>query len=313
MTTRLIACITIPQVYVLLAQRQVNVRPALPLVITSGTTDRSVVIDGCSRASQQGVRRGMAPQEARARCPQAMIVPVQQLATEPFTLAVEQVLFNFSDQVEQTGVGTWLVELVALGARFQHAPRVLHALQHAVTRQTGFPCRLGAAANSLIATIAAAQATTVPRVVLRGREAQFLAPLPVHLLPGVGPQSVSALARLGITRIGQLARLSEGAAVAALGPRGRTLRLGARGQAVREERVRTEAISEHTTFAGEPSTDPYPLRAAVHLLTERVGRAIRARRTAAGTLTVTVTWLDGRQGQQQQTLRPRCDLDREGR
>ncbi len=155
MTACLTACITIPQVFVLLAQRQVVDRPLQPLAITSGATDRAVVIDACPRALQHGIRRGMAPHEARARCPRAMIVPVQQLATEPLTAAVEQVLFNFSGVATHTTVGTWLVELVAIGTRFRHARRHLQTLQHAVTEHIGYPCQLGAAVNSMIATIAA--------------------------------------------------------------------------------------------------------------------------------------------------------------
>ncbi len=107
MTTSLTACLTVPRVYVQLAQHQVVERPTQPLVITSGATDRAVVIDACPRALQLGIRRGMALHEARARCPNVLIVPVQHLATEPLTAAVEQVLFNFSDVATHTIVGTW--------------------------------------------------------------------------------------------------------------------------------------------------------------------------------------------------------------
>ncbi len=309
MTTSLTACLTIPQVFVQLAQHQIVEQPRPPLVIISGTTDRAVVIDACPRANRQGIRRGMAPHEARARCPTAHLVPGQQLATEPLTAAIEQVLLEYSDVVQHTAVGTWLLHLVALGTRLQHAQRHLQALQHAVTQQTGYPCQLGAAANGMVATIAAEHATMAPLVVRPGHEQQFLAPLPVQRLPGVGPETTKTLAQLGITHIGQLACLNEGAAVAALGPRGRTLRLRALGQAVREEQARVAAISERTTFADEPCTDPLALRAAVRLLTERVGRTLRFQRTAAGTITVTVTWLDGRQAVQPHPLVPRCDLD----
>ncbi len=311
MTTCLTACLTVPQVYVQLAQHQIVDRPTQPLVITSGATDRAVVIDMCPRAVQRGIRRGMAPHEARVRCPEATIISVQQLATEPLTAAVEQVLFGYSDVATQTTVGTWLVELVALGTHFRHARRQLQALQHAVTEQTGFPCQLGAAPNGMIATIAAERATTAPIVVLPGHEQRFLAPLPMQLLPGVGSETAKTLAQLGITRIGQLARLSEGATVAAVGPRGRTLRLRALGQMVSEERARVAAVSERTTFRGEPCTDSLSLRAEVRLLTERVGRVLRGRQTAAGMITVTVTWLDGRQTQHHHHVVPRCDLDHE--
>ncbi|MDP9316316.1 MAG: hypothetical protein M3R24_36605 [Chloroflexota bacterium] len=311
MTTSLTTCLTVPQVYVQLAQRQVVDRPTQPLVITSGATDRAVVIDGCAHAHQQGIRRGMAPYEAHVRCPEATIVPVQQLATEPLTAAVEQVLFGYSDVVTHSSVGTWLLDLVALGTRFRHAHRHLQAIAHAVTEHTGYPCQLGTAPNGMIATIAAERATTAPIVVLPGHEARFLAPLPVQRLPNVGPETTKTLAQLGIRHIGQLAHLSEGAALAALGPRGRTLRLRALGQAVCEERVRVAVVSEHTTFGGEPCTDPASLRAAVRLLTERVGRSLRFQQTAAGTITVTVTWVDGRQGHQQHPFVPRCDLDRD--
>ncbi len=311
MTTSLTACLTVPQVFVQLAQRQVVERRFQPVIITSGATDRAVVIDACPRAMEQGIRRGLAPHEARTRCPEATIIPVQQLAIEPLTTVVEQVLLGYSDAATQTHVGTWLVELVALGPRYQHAPHVLGALQRAVTQQTGSACQVGAATNGMLATIAAERATTTPLVVFPGHEARFLAPLPVQLLPGVGSETAKTLARLGITRIGQLARLGDGAALAALGPRGRTLRLRALGQAVREERTRVAAVSERTIFTGEPCTEPLALRAEVRLITERVGRVLRAQHTAAGMIAVTVTWLDGRQTQHSHQFMPRCDLDAE--
>ncbi len=309
MTTCLTACLTVPQVYVQLAHRQIHVRLGVPLVITSGTTDRAVVIDACPRAVQRGIRIGMAPREARTRCPDAHIVPVQQLVAEPFTAEVEHVLFHYSDLVEHIAVGTWQVELVALGPHFRHARRHLHSLQDAVMQQTGCPCQLGLAANGMVATIAAQRATTTPLVVYPNQEARFLAPLPVQLLPGVGSETAKTLAGLGITRIGQLARLSEGAVVGALGPRGRTLRLQALGQAVPNERVRAAALSERTTFAGEPCTDARTLQVAVRLLTERVGRTLRTQHAAAGTITVVLTGLDGRQAQHSHHFMPRCDLD----
>lgn len=72
----------------------------------------------------------------------------------------------------------------------------------------------------------------------------------------------------------------------------------------------TETITASWTSHAEPALDPYVLHAAFYDLTGQVGRNLRDRGTAAGTLTVKVVWADGVRRHESVSWTHRCDLDR---
>lgn len=313
MNTSLIACVTTPHILVHVARRQVAGAAVRPCAVASGASERATLIDVCSRAVARGVHMGMSPYEARQRCISLCIVPTHELNLAPTTTTIEERLLHHSDVVQQDALGAWTLQLVALGKHYRHAQAVLWQVQQETTRAIQLPCGIGAGPNRLIATLAAQhhRPRAKPVIVLPGQEARFLAPLPVRALPGVGAQSAAALARLGITNIGQLAALAERDVIDVLGPRGRHVWQRAHGHDVMPKRYVEETITDSWIFANEPCADPHGLHVETRILTERVGRALRAQDTAAGQLTLLLRWNDGRQTEHTVRFVPRRDLDSE--
>jgi DNA polymerase-4 len=127
-----------------------------------------------------------------------------------------------------------------------------------------------------------------------GREAAFLAPFPIRLLPGVGPRAEERLHAAGIATIGRLAALTDDELAAVLrGKVGRELRDRARGIDPRRLEVSTEriSISQEETFARDIG-DPERLHDELRRMAQKVAEYLGARGQVARTVTTKVRYPD---------------------
>lgn len=314
MSLTLVGCVTFPHLLAQLARRNLRVARGHAVVVTSDTSDRAVVIDACPYARSAEVAVGMSVYEARRRVPGLITTIADREATEAIATLVEHTLLTYANAVERHGAHTWLLPLVALGARWREAEATVLELQTAVHTTVGMVAAIGVGPRPLIARIAAEVAGTQPRqprvVVRPGDERAFLTPLPVTVIPGLGPTTATTLARHGVTTVGQLAALPDALVLKLLGARGRTLHLQARGFDVELHQHRSHTV-RCFWHAPQPCTDTSRLLMEVTLLVERIGRRIRVQGVATGQLTVGITWVDGRTHTHTVTLHPRSDLDRE--
>ena len=115
--------------------------------------------------------------------------------------------------------------------RFDDARAVAEAVRAVVRARTQLSCSLGVATSKVVAKVASDRRKPGGLTVVRpGREAAFLAPFPIRLLPGVGPKAEERLRAFGIETIGQLAAIGDGDLAGVLrGKVGRELRDRARG------------------------------------------------------------------------------------
>jgi DNA polymerase-4 len=127
-----------------------------------------------------------------------------------------------------------------------------------------------------------------------GREAAFLAPFPIRLLPGVGPRAEERLVALGITTIGDIAAVSDDDLQHVLrGKVGRELRDRARGIDPRPLEVSTEriSISQEETFERDIA-DPERLHDELRRMSEKLAEYLRRRDQVARTVTTKVRYPD---------------------
>lgn len=314
MSLTLVGCVTFPHLLAQLARRDLRVARGHAVAVTSDTSDRAVVIDACPYARHAEVTVGMSVYEARRRVPGLITTIADRVATEEIAALVEHTLLTYANAVERQNSQTWLLPLVALGPRWREAEATAMELQTAVQTTVGMAAAIGVGPRPLIARIAAQVAGTQPRqprvVVRPGDEHVFLSPLPVTVIPGLGPTTATTLARHGVTTVGQLAALPDALVVKLLGTRGRALHLQARGFDVELHQQRSHAV-RCLWHAPRPCADMSNLLMEVTLLAERVGRHMRVQGLATGQLTVGITWVDGRTHTHTVTLHPRSDLDRE--
>jgi DNA polymerase IV len=156
------------------------------------------------------------------------------------------------------------------------------------------PTEVGIASNKLLAKVASDYRkpggfTVVPP----GQEAEFLAPMPVEKLPGVGPALLSQLRDRGVVTVGDLAQVPEHLLRLSFGEWGEELCHRARGEDVRRVTPREEvkSISREHTFE-EDVSDNGVLESTLIALTEDVCRRLRAQRLEARTVTVKIRYSD---------------------
>ncbi|HBY07779.1 MAG TPA: DNA polymerase IV, partial [Chloroflexi bacterium] len=166
----------------------------------------------------------------------------------------------------------------------------------------GLPCSLGIASNKLVAKIATdvgkmgAPKGISPNaitIVPPGDEAEFLAPLPVTMLWGVGPKTAEKLIPLGVTTIGELAAHPEVDLLRRFGKNGYDLALRAKGIDNRPIVIEHEAksISQEVTYV-QDVRDPQKLHQTLGQQSAQVARQLQKQNLTARTIKIKLRWSD---------------------
>lgn len=197
-------------------------------VLVGGTGRRGVVASASYEARTCGARSAMPMGQARRLCPQAVVLPGNFELYHSYSRRLHEVLARFSPLVEAVGLDEAYLDVSGAGGLFGPPEAMSASVRQQVRAELGLDCSVGAGPNKLVAKLASKAAK--PRacrgrllagpgivVVAEAEVLDFLRPLPVASLWGVGPAGAARLARLGVTSVRQVAALSPGALEAALG------------------------------------------------------------------------------------------------
>ena len=263
--------------------------PALrqvPLVVGGDPHGRGVVATANYVARAFGIHSAMSCAEARRRCAHATFVRPRHTVYRDYSREVWSTVREIVPTVEQTGIDEGYLDLREVAPSFDDARAVAEAVQAVVRTRTGLSCSLGVAGSKVVAKIASDRRKPGGLTAVRpGREAAFLAPFPIRVLPGVGPRAEERLVAAGVTTIGALAaRDDDERATISRGKVGRELRDRARGIDPRPLEVSTEriSISQEETFAqdvGEVERLHHELRRMAHGLSGHLTRRGQVART----------------------------------
>jgi DNA polymerase-4 len=233
-------------------------RPELasqPLVVGGDPRGRGVVATANYVARRYGIRSAMSCAEALRRCPHAVFVrPSHRLYSE-YSRAVWAAVREVVPRVERTGLDEGYLDLADVVSDFREARPLAEAVQVAVKGATSLSCSIGVGTCKVVAKVASDRRKPGGITVVRpGREAPFLAPFPVRLLPGIGPKAEERLRAAGVETIGRLAGLADADLTRLLpGKVGRLRRDRARGIDPRplELEAETVSIGHEETFAAD--------------------------------------------------------------
>ena len=208
-------------------------------------------------ARRYGIHSAMSCAEALRRCPPAVFVLPRHSRYGEYSRAVWAAVREVVPTVERVGIDEGYLDVGEVAPDYRRARVVAEAVQAAVRGATSLSCSLGVASCKVVAKVASDRKkpggiTVVPA----GREAAFLAPFPVRLLPGVGPKAEARLAGAGVELVGQLAALVDDELAHVLpGKIGRLLRDRAQGIDPRglEEPVASISIGHEETFPRDVS------------------------------------------------------------
>ena len=266
-----------------------------PLVVGGDPHGRGVVSTANYAARTYGIHSAMSCAEALRRCPHAIFLRPRHALYGQYSRAVWEVVGELVPRVERTGLDEGYLDLSTVASNFNRARAVAAAVQTSVRATTSLSCSLGVSTSKVVCKIASdrrkpAGITVVPP----GREAAFLAPLAVRLLPGVGPRAEERLTSAGVTTIGALAELDDAALRAMLpGSVGRVLRDRAQGVDPRDLELDAEqvSISAEDTFARD-LVDRELLHAEVRRLAELVSDRLRRTSLSGRTVTAKLRYAD---------------------
>ena len=220
-------------------------------VVVGGLSDRGVVSAASYEARRFGVHSAMPTVTARRLCPRGVFLPADHRKYAAVSRRVFAIFGCFSPRVEGLSLDEAFLDLSGT-ERLQGPPAVVgRALREAVREETRLAVSVGIAPSKLVAKIASEEAKPDGLLeVSAGAVGEFLAPLSVARLWGVGPVTRERLARAGFLTVGDLTAANPARVEALLGSAGLRAQLLARGEDGR--RVETErspvSVSEETTM-----------------------------------------------------------------
>ena len=174
-----------------------------PVIVGGG-----VVLAASYEAKAYGVRTAMGGTQARRLCPHAVVVPPRMSAYSKASDAVFEVFRDCTPQVEPLSVDEAFLDVAGL-RRVSGTPLEIGArLREDVRARVGLPITVGIARTKFLAKVASQEAKPDGLLLVPpDRELEFLHPLPVRRLWGVGAVTADKLRTHGITTVAQVAEL----------------------------------------------------------------------------------------------------------
>jgi DNA polymerase-4 len=245
-----------------------------PVIVGAG-----VVLAASYEAKAAGVQTAMSLGRARRLCPRAVVVPPRMSAYAEASKAAYRVFEDTTPLVEGLSIDEAFLDVRGLRRIAGTPVEIAVRLRHAMRERVGLPITVGVARTKFLAKVASGVAKPDGLLAVPpDRELEFLHPLPVERLWGVGAVTATKLRARGIGTVGEVARVPEAALVAMLGrAQGRHLHALAHNRDPRPVHPRRKRRSIGSQRAlGRLPRSPDAIDAIAIGLVERVTRRMRA-------------------------------------
>jgi DNA polymerase IV len=260
-------------------------------VVVGSPGPRGVVMSASYLARRFGVHSAMPSARARRLCPEAVFVPPDFASYRAYANRLREVFLSFTPAVEPLSLDEAFLDVAGATTLFGPPPAIADRIREAVRRELDLASSVGVAPNKFLAKTASAAAKPDGVVVVTAdRVIDFLHPLPVDALWGVGERTHEVLGRLGIRTVGELAATPVKVLERVLGDGvGRHLSDLASG---RDDRAvvpyeQPKQVSHEETFDRDLDADDDVLRELLHL-SFRVAARLRTEGFRARTVTIKV-------------------------
>ncbi len=262
-------------------------------VMVGGHSERGVVAACSYEARKFGVHSAMALKKAMKLCPHAIVVGGSHGEYSRYSRWVTDIIAARAPLFEKASIDEFYLDLTGMDKYFEPYKWTID-LRQEITDKTGLPISFALASNKLIAKIATNEAKPNGYMqVPPGFEKQFLAPLKVNKIPGVGDHLYQSLVSLGIQTIDDLSNFGAKALEKRFGKYG--VELWNKSQGIHTGEVSSyheaKSISTENTFE-ENKTDMRFLLSELVRMTERVGYELRQDGKLAGCVAVKIRYGD---------------------
>lgn len=264
-----------------------------PVVVGGRPDRRGVVASASYEARTFGIKAGMPLSRAYRLCPRAIFIEGNFARYREASEKFMTILARYSPCLEPAGLDEAYLDIT--GCNSYGTPRQLAGhIKREIKTKLKLTASIGIASCKVVAKIASDAGKPDGLVeIVPGSEKEFLAPLPIDDLPGVGRKTEATLKTLGITTIGQLAALPLPVLKSYLGTTGVTLHNYANGIDTRPVEPPGEAssISREMTLA-QDTLDQHFIKAMLRYLCEQVGAELRSQNRQARRVTLKLRYSD---------------------
>jgi DNA polymerase IV len=295
-----------------------------PVVVGGLPGQRGVVTSASYEVRALGVRSGMSLTEAQRLAPRAVYLPTRHGLYGDYAERVRRIAESYTPLSQVASIDEMFLDFsgcenlyFADGDASPDATieRVVRQLTDEIRARTGLPASAGVATSRSVAKVASGLAK--PHGVLfvaAGREAEFLAPLPVRKFPGIGPVAERALRDAGFETLGSIAAAPPDQLRRIFGGWTETVRRGVLGRGDHALGRERPAFQEHDPLGGAVGTisnertfredvrDPACIESMLCSLCERVCYRARKRRVKARTVQLKLRYADFQTLQRSRTI-----------
>ncbi len=268
-----------------------------PVVVGSDPkngTGRGVVSTCSYEAREFGIRSGMPISKAYKLCPDAVYLRVNMKLYKDVSHRIMDVMRGFTDMFQQVSVDEAYLDVSEHVEDHAAASRLAQNIKDEILLREGITCSIGVAPNKLVAKIASDfQKPDGLTVVKPGDVVDFLTPLPISRIPGVGKKTSGILKNMDIKTIWDLAACDVQLLIERFGKFGLKMHQMARGIDHGEvlERGDVKSISKEDTF-DEDTDDPYIIGQVLDSLSESVHASLMKNKFLFKTITLKVRFED---------------------
>ena len=238
---------------------------------------RSVVCAASYEARRYGVRSAMPMFKALELCPDATVIPPDMAKYVRVGREVRQAMQALTPLVEPLSIDEAFLDVRGARRLFGEPVEIADLLRRRIREELALPSSVGGSVSRAVAKIASARAKPDGMLIVPAdRTAEFLAPLPVGAISGVGPKAQAALERLGVRTIGQLREVPTSTLARALGPRTPEILALADGsdRTGLGHRTKDRSLGTERTW-DEDLTDPAEVRRRITMMADEVSRQLR--------------------------------------
>ncbi|HTR80854.1 MAG TPA: DNA polymerase IV [Bacteroidota bacterium] len=268
-----------------------------PVAVGGSPEGRGVIASASYEARAFGVRSAMPARQALQKCPQLIMVGGHHREYGIYSDRLYTRMLDFTPIVERASIDEMYLDFTGCESLYNNdLPSFMKTLQQLVWKEFSLPCTIALASNKILAKIAAG--TVKPAgtcFVPHGKEAEFLAPLGIETLPGVGSKTAPLLHERGFHTVGDIQHSSLPYLKDIFGESGEHFFAMAMGKGPDVLTVEGErkSIGREETF-GQDTGHFDQLANYLRELTEDVCSTLRSHRWKARTITVKLRYSDFR-------------------
>ncbi len=275
-------------------QRDNPALQGVPVAVGGLPESRGVVATASYEARKYGVKSAMPMATALKLCPDLTVLPVNYHKYRKVSEAVMDIFRSYTPLIEPISLDEAFLDVRGSEKLFGSAEVTGEAIQKRIKEELQLSASVGIGPNKLIAKLASDfQKPNGFTVIPRDKVLDFLAPLPVTKMWGIGEKTAASLNRIGVKTIGQLRDLPPAFLEGKFGKHGKILYEYSRGEDSRpvEPEREVKSVGKEVTFAGDIG-DMEELRRTLQELAEKVARRLRRANLKSGSVILKIKYPD---------------------